>query len=97
MLAYTLLNTIIIIFIIVFVIIIGHHKIPVKKSLAVLFVLFIMTSFFDSVIVKEHIYSYNLFKILGLYIGYAPIEDFGYPIAAVILVPYLWKKYAEKD
>lgn len=68
-----------------------------KPILVVLAALLVMTAVFDSMIVYEHIVAYDGLKILGIYIGKAPIEDFSYTLAVVILVPYLWKSYADKN
>lgn len=72
-------------------------KLAWKPILVVLAVLLVMTAVFDSVLVYEHIVAYDGLKILGIYIGRAPIEDFAYTLAVVVLVPYLWKSYADKN
>jgi len=72
-------------------------KLPWKQLGAVLFLLLILTSIFDSLIIANGIVAYDTLKTLGIYIGRAPIEDFAYTIAGVIIVPYLWKRYADKD
>ena len=57
-----------------------------------LIALLIMTAIFDQIIIGLRIVSYDTDKILGLYIGLAPIEDFFYCLGAVIIVGRLWKK-----
>lgn len=57
-----------------------------------LIALLIMTALFDQIIIGLGIVSYDTDKILGLYIGLAPIEDFFYCLGAVIIVGTLWKK-----
>ncbi len=52
--------------------------------------LVILTAVFDNVIVGLHIVSYDRDLISGAYLGVAPVEDFGYAIAAVVLLPCLW-------
>lgn len=52
--------------------------------------MFILTAIFDSLIIALSIVDYDSSKILGINILNAPIEDFAYTIAAVILVPSLW-------
>lgn len=53
-------------------------------------VLIALTAVFDSAIVGFGLTVYDLDKILGVYVGAAPIEDFGYTIAAMLLMPVLW-------
>lgn len=61
-------------------------------SIYALIALLIMTAIFDQIIIGLGIVSYDTDKILGLYIGLAPIEDFFYCLGAVIIVGRLWKK-----
>lgn len=63
-------------------------------------VLLVLTAIFDSVMIAVGLFSYAEEKILGLRIGLAPLEDFSYPVAAVILLPALWvlfARFAPKD
>lgn len=68
----------------------------VRFSRAALFVtltaLLILTAVFDNVIVGLDIVAYDSAKILGVYVGIAPIEDFIYAILAVAIVPAIWSK-----
>lgn len=64
---------------------------PSKAWLLTLAGLLVMTAVFDSLIVGFGIVGYDTDKILGVYIGNAPIEDFFYAVLAVILVPTVWK------
>lgn len=66
---------------------------PSRVWWLVLGLLLILTSVFDSLIITAEIVGYDTQKILGIYIGKAPIEDFFYAIVAVILVPSLWNKF----
>lgn len=59
-------------------------------------VLLVTTAIFDSLIVGSGIVAYDNSLITGIKIGEAPIEDFFYAIAAVILVPNLWNWYEER-
>ena len=63
----------------------------------------VLTAIFDNLIIASGIVAYDANKISGLFIGLAPIEDFAYTIAAVLIVPSVWsamtkrsKKQAEK-
>jgi lycopene cyclase domain-containing protein len=58
-----------------------------------LLALFVMTAIFDNVIIMLDIVAYEPSHILGLYVGRAPIEDFFYCIGAVLLLPYLWRRF----
>ena len=49
-----------------------------------------LTAIFDNVIIGLGIVDYDPEKISGLKIGLAPIEDFAYTFAAVLLIPTLW-------
>ena len=51
---------------------------------------------FDNIIVGLKIVDYDPDKILGLRVPIAPIEDFGYTIVGVILVPVLWNFFGRK-
>lgn len=46
-----------------------------------------MTIVFDNVIIGLGLVDYDASRITGLRIGLVPIEDLGYPIAAVVIVP----------
>ena len=52
--------------------------------------LLILTAVFDNVLVATRIVGYDPALISGAKIGVAPLEDFAYAIAAVILLPSLW-------
>lgn len=67
-----------------------------KPLLKVMVALLAITAVFDSVIVGLNLVSYDTSKILGLYVGRAPIEDFCYAIVAAIVVPILWERGLKK-
>ena len=73
-----------------------YIKKPTKSWLITLVVLLVLTAVFDSIIVWAGIVGYDPQKILGLYVGFAPIEDFFYAILAVIIVPALWNLFDTK-
>lgn len=52
-----------------------------------------LTAIFDSLIIKSRIVAYDLEKILGVYIWKAPMEDFAYAVASVLLTGLLWEYY----
>jgi lycopene cyclase domain-containing protein len=49
-----------------------------------------LTAIFDNVIIASGIVAYDPTSISGVKIGLAPIEDFGYTVAAALLVPTIW-------
>lgn len=52
--------------------------------------LLILTLIFDNVILWAGFVEYDTSKLLGLYLGLAPIEDFFYAILAAVIIPVLW-------
>lgn len=71
-----------------------YIKKPTKAWWITLGALLVLTAIFDSIIIWATIVGYDASKILGIYIGYAPIEDFFYAILAVIIVPALWTLFS---
>jgi len=53
-------------------------------------VLLVMTAVFDNVMIGIGLVGYNADLISGVFLGIAPLEDFAYAVAAVILLPALW-------
>jgi lycopene cyclase domain-containing protein len=62
----------------------------IGKYLLTLAVLLVFTAVFDNLIIGVGIVAYDPAKISGLMIGLAPIEDFAYTLAAVLVLPTLW-------
>lgn len=52
--------------------------------------LLILTAVFDNVLVGTGIVGYDPALISGAKVGVAPLEDFAYTIAALVLLPSLW-------
>lgn len=52
--------------------------------------LLVLTAIFDNVLVGTGIVGYDEALISGAKIGVAPLEDFAYAIAALVLLPSLW-------
>lgn len=50
----------------------------------------LMTAVFDNVMIAADLFTYNPERISGAFLGLAPLEDFAYAIAAVVLLPTLW-------
>lgn len=55
-----------------------------------------LTAVFDNLIIASGIVAYDAAKISGIFIGLAPIEDFAYTIAAVLIVPSVWSAMAKR-
>jgi lycopene cyclase domain-containing protein len=72
-----------------------------RRWLVTLLSLCLLTAVFDSIIISLGIVTYNDARLLGIYIGKAPVEDFGYTIASVIVAPSIWlllkKHYVSKN
>jgi lycopene cyclase domain-containing protein len=60
------------------------------KYAITLIALLAFTAVFDNLIIGAGIVAYDPAKISGIYIGIAPIEDFAYSVAAVLVLPTLW-------
>lgn len=56
----------------------------------------VLTAVFDSLIIAAGIVGYDPTRILGIYIGRAPIEDFAYAAVSVMLVVIIWEYYEHK-
>jgi lycopene cyclase domain-containing protein len=52
---------------------------------------------FDNLIIGVGLVAYDESRILGLYIGLAPIEDFLYAMVAVLLAASLWHILRRKE
>lgn len=54
----------------------------------------VLTAVFDNVMIAVGLMQYSAQHITGLHIGAAPLEDFAYPLAGVMLLPALWVLFA---
>jgi lycopene cyclase domain-containing protein len=52
--------------------------------------LVILTAVFDNIMIALGFMVYSDAHVTGLSIGLAPLEDFSYPLAGLILLPALW-------
>lgn len=52
--------------------------------------LIVLTAVFDSIMIAAGLFAYDDARISGMRVGLAPVEDFAYPLAVVILLPALW-------
>ena len=53
-------------------------------------VVLILTAVFDNVLVATGIVGYDPTLISGAKVGVAPLEDFAYAVAGLVLLPSLW-------
>lgn len=53
-------------------------------------VLLVMTAVFDNIMIGVGLVDYAPDRISGVTIGIAPLEDFAYSIAALVLLPSVW-------
>jgi lycopene cyclase domain-containing protein len=49
-----------------------------------------MTAVFDNFIVVSGVVAYDPALLSGVFIGFAPIEDFAYTLVAALLIPLTW-------
>ena len=68
-----------------------------RSAIVTLLILIVCTAVFDSLIIAAGIVDYDTTKLLGIYIGTAPIEDFMYALLAAVIVPALWKGFGLCD
>lgn len=54
------------------------------------FILAVLTAVFDNVMIASGLFDYGQGTLTGAKVGLAPLEDFAYPLAAVLLLPGLW-------
>lgn len=97
MATYLILNSVV--FIIAGIVFFANRQSQVNRRIVLLtvIILFILTAFFDSLLIAADIVRYDISKILQLYIGKAPVEDFAYVVVAAMIVPYLWYKLERKQ
>ena len=62
---------------------------PVTLAITMVLLL-LMTAVFDNVMIGVKLVGYDESRISGQFIGIAPVEDFAYAVAAVLLLPSLW-------
>lgn len=53
-------------------------------------ILWMLTAVFDNVMIASGLFDYGGHALSGVFIGLAPLEDFAYPLGAVLLLPALW-------
>lgn len=98
---YTHLNSFFVIAVIVLFLFTVSKKIHTVAFLLTLLALLVLTAIFDHLIITAGIVGYDVTKLMGVYIGASPVEDFDYALAAGILMPtlslLLYKKKGRKN
>jgi lycopene cyclase domain-containing protein len=64
--------------------------------LVAFFVMMTLTAIFDNAIIGFGLVDYNDALISGIRLGFAPLEDFAYTLAALLIIPALWHLLAPK-
>ena len=59
-------------------------------------IMVVLTVMFDNAMIGATLVEYSPDKILGVMVGLAPIEDFAYTLAAVLLMPAVWTTLANR-
>ena len=59
-------------------------------------IVLVLTAVFDNIMIGVGLVGYNEALISGAFVGIAPLEDFAYAVAAVILLPSLWTLLSRK-
>ncbi|WP_349897831.1 lycopene cyclase domain-containing protein [Parafrigoribacterium soli] len=60
-------------------------------------VVLVLTAVFDNVMISAGLVAYDPRVNSGLAIGSAPLEDFTYPLAGLMLLPALWLLLRKQD
>ena len=90
---YTLLNVVFLgIVAIVAIAAVVARRAPRWRAVGLAAVLLLtLTAIFDNVIIGTGLVAYDASLISGVFIGLAPIEDFAYTVAALVLLPAVWE------
>lgn len=75
----------------------GRRKAALAAAGAAAVVVLVLTAVFDNLMIGVGLFSYAPNLISGITVGLAPVEDFAYPLAAVLLLPALWTLLAERE
>ena len=54
----------------------------------------VLTAVFDNAIIGSGLVAYNEDLLSGFYLGVAPLEDFAYTAAALVIIPALWHLFS---
>lgn len=96
MMTYAVLNSLFLIAITALLALYARRRPRAILWYTLVFVLFI-TAIFDSLFILFGLFEYNPSIILGIYIWKAPIEDFAYTVASVLMIGLLWEHFENKE
>ena len=90
---YTLLNVVFLLVVaLVAIAAVVARRAPRWRAVGLAAVLLLaLTAIFDNLIIGTGLVAYDDFLISGVRIGLAPIEDFAYTVAALVLLPSVWE------
>jgi lycopene cyclase domain-containing protein len=88
---YVILNVVVLAALIA-ALVVARVRVPWRVAGWVTAVLLLLTLMFDNAIIGAGIVAYNPEFISGVMLWLAPIEDFAYSIAAVMIVALLWER-----
>ncbi len=90
---YTLLNVIFLLVVaLVAIAAVVARRAPRWRAVGLAAVLLLaLTAIFDNLIIGTGLVAYDDSLISGVRIGLAPIEDFAYTVAALVLMPSVWE------
>ncbi|MEV0890335.1 lycopene cyclase domain-containing protein [Promicromonospora sp. NPDC050262] len=74
----------------------GTRPIGWRPAVLAAVALLVLTAAFDNLMIASGLFTYADAHISGLRIGLAPVEDFAYPLAGVILLPALWTLFGSR-
>jgi len=60
-------------------------------------VMLALTAIFDNVIISSGLVAYDDALISGIRLGVAPVEDFAYTVAALMIIPALWHLWGTRS
>ncbi|GAB5079060.1 lycopene cyclase domain-containing protein [Arthrobacter sp. AD-310] len=67
-----------------------ERRVALAAAGAAAAVVLVLTVVFDNLMIAAGLFTYAPGMISGMMLGLAPLEDFSYPVAAVLLLPGLW-------
>jgi len=90
---YTLLNVVFLLVVaLVAIAAVVARRAPRWRAVGLAAVLLLaLTAIFDNLIIGTGLVAYDDSLISGVRIGLAPIEDFAYTVAALVLLPSVWE------
>lgn len=96
MMTYAVLNSLFLL-IIAILLALYTRKRPRAILWYTLLVVLVITAIFDSLFILFGLFEYNPSIILGIYIWKAPIEDFAYTVASVLMIGLIWEHFESKE